>query len=174
MYVQCAPDEDLAQWSDARIWDALHRRLARNGLPSQVNEGRIIQKGVTAMRSFVAEPMRFGRLFLAGDAAHIVPPTGAKGLNLAASDVYTLYNILRLRYQQNRLDLIAKYSEICLRRIWKTERFSWWMTSILHKFSDDGFNQRIQEAELDYYTSSLAGKTTIAENYVGLPYEAVE
>jgi p-hydroxybenzoate 3-monooxygenase len=118
--------------------------------------------------------MQFGRMFLVGDAAHIVPPTGAKGLNLAASDVYTLYNILRLRYQQNRLDLVAKYSEICLRRIWKAERFSWWMTSILHKFSDDPFNQRIQEAELDYYTSSLAGKTTIAENYVGLPYEVVE
>jgi p-hydroxybenzoate 3-monooxygenase len=113
-------------------------------------------------------------MFLVGDAAHIVPPTGAKGLNLAASDVYTLYNILRKRYRENRTDLIARYSEICLRRIWKAERFSWWMTSILHKFSDDPFNQRIQEAELDYFTSSEAGRINIAENYVGLPYELVE
>ncbi|MFN5446367.1 MAG: FAD-dependent monooxygenase, partial [bacterium] len=136
--------------------------------------GPSIEKSIAPLRSFVAEPMQFGQLFLVGDAAHIVPPTGAKGLNLAASDVYTLYNILRKRYKENRLDLLSKYSEICLRRIWKAERFSWWMTSILHKFSDDAFNQRIQEAELDYYTSSLAGQTTVAENYVGLPYEAVE
>jgi p-hydroxybenzoate 3-monooxygenase len=136
--------------------------------------GPSIEKSIAPLRSFVAEPMQFGRLFLVGDAAHIVPPTGAKGLNLAASDVYTLYNILRKRYRESRTDLIARYSEICLRRIWKAERFSWWMTSILHKFSDDPFNQRIQEAELDYFTSSEAGRINIAENYVGLPYEPVE
>jgi p-hydroxybenzoate 3-monooxygenase len=172
-YVQCSLDDNVDNWSDQRFWDELRSRLPEDAAASLVT-GPSIEKSIAPLRSFVAEPMQFGRMFLVGDAAHIVPPTGAKGLNLAASDVYTLYNILRLRYQQNRLDLVAKYSEICLRRIWKAERFSWWMTSILHKFSDDPFNQRIQEAELDYYTSSLAGKTTIAENYVGLPYEAVE
>ena len=172
-YVQCSLDDKVDDWSDQRFWDELRLRLPEDAAASLVT-GPSIEKSIAPLRSFVAEPMQFGRMFLVGDAAHIVPPTGAKGLNLAASDVYTLYNILRLRYQQNRLDLVAKYSEICLRRIWKAERFSWWMTSILHKFSDDPFNQRIQEAELDYYTSSLAGKTTIAENYVGLPYEAVE
>ena len=172
-YVQCSLDDNVDNWSDQRFWDELRSRLPEDAAASLIT-GESIEKSIAPLRSFVAEPMQFGRMFLVGDAAHIVPPTGAKGLNLAASDVYTLYNILRLRYQQNRLDLVAKYSEICLRRIWKAERFSWWMTSILHKFSDDPFNQRIQEAELDYYTSSLAGKTTIAENYVGLPYEAVE
>ena len=172
-YVQCSLDDNVDDWSDQRFWDELRLRLTEDAAASLVT-GPSIEKSIAPLRSFVAEPMQFGRMFLVGDAAHIVPPTGAKGLNLAASDVYTLYNILRLRYQQNRLDLVARYSEICLRRIWKAERFSWWMTSILHKFSDDPFNQRIQEAELDYYTSSLAGKTTIAENYVGLPYEAVE
>ncbi len=172
-YVQCSLDDKVDDWSDQRFWDELRLRLPEDAAASLVT-GPSIEKSIAPLRSFVAEPMQFGRMFLVGDAAHIVPPTGAKGLNLAASDVYTLYNILRLRYQQNRLDLVAKYSEICLRRIWKAERFSWWMTSILHKFSDDPFNQRIQEAELDYYTSSLAGKTTIAENYVGLPYETVE
>lgn len=172
-YVQCSLDDKVDDWSDQRFWDELRSRLPEDAAASLIT-GPSIEKSIAPLRSFVAEPMQFGRMFLVGDAAHIVPPTGAKGLNLAASDVYTLYNILRLRYQQNRVDLIARYSEICLRRIWKTERFSWWMTSILHKFSDDGFNQRIQEAELEYYTSSLAGKTTIAENYVGLPYEAVE
>jgi p-hydroxybenzoate 3-monooxygenase len=172
-YVQCSLDDKVDDWSDQRFWDELRLRLPEDAAASLVT-GPSIEKSIAPLRSFVAEPMQFGRIFLVGDAAHIVPPTGAKGLNLAASDVYTLYNILRLRYQQNRLDLVAKYSEICLRRIWKAERFSWWMTSILHKFSDDPFNQRIQEAELDYYTSSLAGKTTIAENYVGLPYEVVE
>ena len=172
-YVQCSLDDEVDDWSDQRFWNELRLRLPEDAAASLVT-GLSIEKSIAPLRSFVAEPMQFGRMFLVGDAAHIVPPTGAKGLNLAASDVYTLYNILRLRYQQNRLDLVAKYSEICLRRIWKAERFSWWMTSILHKFSDDPFNQRIQEAELDYYTSSLAGKTTIAENYVGLPYEVVE
>lgn len=172
-YVQCDLKDTTDAWSDERFWDELRARLPAD-TASDLITGPSIEKSIAPLRSFVAEPMRFGRLFLVGDAAHIVPPTGAKGLNLAASDVYTLYHILTQRYRQGRLDLIQKYSEICLRRIWKAERFSWWMTSILHKFSDDPFNQRIQEAELDYYTSSPAGRTTIAENYVGLPYESIE
>lgn len=172
-YVQCKLDEKVDEWSDQRFWDELRSRLPEHTANNLVT-GDSIEKSIAPLRSFVAEPMQFGRMFLVGDAAHIVPPTGAKGLNLAASDVYTLYHIMRKRYKEGRIDLLQKYSEICLRRIWKAERFSWWMTSILHKFSDDPFNQRIQEAELDYYTSSVAGRTTIAENYVGLPYEVVE
>lgn len=172
-YVQCSLDDKVEDWSDERFWTELRSRLPAD-VASQLVTGPSIEKSIAPLRSFVAEPMQFGRLFLVGDAAHIVPPTGAKGLNLAASDVYTLYNILRRRYQEGRTDLIAKYSEICLRRIWKAERFSWWMTSILHKFSDDPFNRRMQEAELAYYTSSQAGQITIAENYVGLPYEPIE
>jgi len=122
----------------------------------------------------VTEPMKYGNLFLVGDAAHIVPPTGAKGLNLAASDVHYLSRILIKVYKEQRTDLLNHYSELALRRVWKAERFSWWMTSMLHKFSDDGFGQRIQLAELDYYTNSEAGLTNIAENYVGLPYEPIE
>lgn len=119
--------------------------------------------------------MQYGRLFLVGDAAHIVPPTGAKGLNLAASDVSTLYRILTKAIKEGRRDLIERYSPICLRRVWKAERFSWWMTSLLHRFPDtDGFSRRIQQSELDYFTSTSAGLTTIAENYVGLPYEPIE
>jgi p-hydroxybenzoate 3-monooxygenase len=171
-YVQCDLKDTTDAWSDERFWDELRARLPTETASNLVT-GPSIEKSIAPLRSFVAEPMQFGRMFLVGDAAHIVPPTGAKGLNLAASDVYTLYHILTQRYRQGRLDLIQKYSEICLRRIWKAERFSWWMTSILHKFSDDPFNQRIQEAELDYYTRSLAGQTTIAENYVGLPYEPI-
>ena len=169
-YVQCPLDDKVEDWSDERFWDELRARLPAD-VASRLVTGPSIEKSIAPLRSFVAEPMQFGRLFLVGDAAHIVPPTGAKGLNLAASDVYTLYNIMRERYKAGRIDLVAKYSEICLRRIWKAERFSWWMTSILHKFSDDAFNQRIQEAELEYYTGSDAGRVTIAENYVGLPYE---
>lgn len=171
-YVQCGLNETVEAWSDERFWDELRARLPEETAHKLVT-GASIEKSIAPLRSFVAEPMQFGRMFLVGDAAHIVPPTGAKGLNLAASDVYTLYQILTRRYREGRTDLLEKYSEICLRRIWKAERFSWWMTSILHKFSDDPFNQRIQEAELDYYTSSLAGRTTIAENYVGLPYEPI-
>ena len=172
-YVQCSLDDKTEAWSDERFWDELRTRLPAKTASALIT-GSSIEKSIAPLRSFVAEPMQFGNLFLVGDAAHIVPPTGAKGLNLAASDVYTLYHILRKRYKEGRLDLIKKYSEICLRRVWKAERFSWWMTSILHKFSDDPFNQRIQEAELSYYTSSEAGRTTIAENYVGLPYEIIE
>lgn len=172
-YVQCSLDDKVDDWSDERFWDELRARLPEDTANSLVT-GPSIEKSIAPLRSFVAEPMQFGRMFLVGDAAHIVPPTGAKGLNLAASDVYTLYNVLRKRYKEGRIDLVAKYSELCLRRIWKAERFSWWMTSILHKFSDDPFNQRIQEAELAYYTGSEAGLANIAENYVGLPYELVE
>ena len=172
-YVQCSLEDKVDDWSDERFWDELRTRLPQD-TANRLVTGPSIEKSIAPLRSFVAEPMQFGRMFLVGDAAHIVPPTGAKGLNLAASDVYTLYHVMRKRYKEGRTDLVAKYSELCLRRIWKAERFSWWMTSILHKFSDDPFNQRIQEAELAYYTSSEAGLTNIAENYVGLPYELVE
>ncbi len=166
LYLQCAPDEDLTQWSDRRIWDGLHARLGG------VNEGPILQKGVTAMRSFVAEPMRHGRLFLAGDAAHIVPPTGAKGMNLAVADVRVLARALADFYQGRGTALMDRYSEICLRRIWKVQRFSWWMTAMLHKFSaDDPFEHRVQLAELDYVTHSDAARMALAEQYVGLPHE---
>lgn len=171
-YVQCALDEKIGQWPDERFWDELKARLPED-VAARLTTGPSIEKSIAPLRSFVAEPMKFGRLFLAGDAAHIVPPTGAKGLNLASSDVCTLYHALRKTYHEGCGELLEKYSDICLRRIWKAERFSWWMTSLLHKFSDDPFTQRIQLAELDYYTGSLAGRTTIAENYVGLPYEAV-
>ncbi len=166
LYLQCAPDEDLALWPDARIWEALQTRLGA------VNEGNIIQKGVTAMRSFVAEPMRHGRLFLAGDAAHIVPPTGAKGMNLAVADVRVLAAALTAFFRHSDTALMDRYSEICLKRIWKVQRFSWWMTSMLHRFADDNpFDQRRQLAELDYVTSSRAAATSLAENYVGLPFD---
>jgi len=132
----------------------------------------VIQKGVTGMRSFVIEPMQFGRLFLAGDAAHIVPPTGAKGLNLAISDVRVLSRAIEAFYQSGRRDLLDRYSEKCLRRVWKVQRFSWWMTSMLHLIpGEDGFDHRRQLAELDYITSSRAGMTALAENYVGLPLD---
>ncbi len=171
-YLQCGLDEKIDEWSDERFWNELKARLPEATARKLVT-GPSIEKSIAPLRSFVAEPMKFGRLFLVGDAAHIVPPTGAKGLNLAASDVHTLYHVLRKNYLEGRADLLEKYSEICLRRIWKAERFSWWMTSMLHKFSDDPFNRRMQQAELDYYTNSLAGRTTIAENYVGLPYEPI-
>ncbi len=171
MYVQCAPDEDVANWPDARVWDALHTRLERHGMPSQVHEGRIIQKGVTAMRSFVAEPMRFGRLFLAGDAAHIVPPTGAKGMNLAIADVRILAAALRDFFTGQGETLMDSYSALCLERIWKVQRFSWWMTQMLHQTAKgDGFEHKVQTAELRYVCGSDAAARTLAENYVGLPY----
>jgi p-hydroxybenzoate 3-monooxygenase len=136
------------------------------------NVGRIIQKGVTPMRSFVAAPMRHGRLFLAGDAAHIVPPTGAKGLNLAASDVLALARAFKEFYESGRMDWLDTYSDVCLRRIWKAQRFSWWMTSTLHRFPDENaFDHRRQIADLDYLTSSRAAMTSLAEQYVGLPAE---
>jgi p-hydroxybenzoate 3-monooxygenase len=172
LYLQCAPDEDLSLWSDARIWDEMMTRFTtRDGWAP--NHGPITQKGVTDMRSFVVEPMQYGRLFLAGDAAHIVPPTGAKGLNLAIADVAILSRALAQFYKTGRRDLLDRYSEICLRRIWKVQRFSWWMTSMLHRFSSDNdFDRRRQLAELDYVTSSRAAMTSLAENYVGLPLES--
>ena len=171
LYLQCDPDEDIARWPDARIWEELHKRLATaDGW--KLTEGPIIQKGVTGMRSFVTEPMQFGKLFLAGDAAHIVPPTGAKGLNLAVADVRVLAGALGAFYANSSTELLARYSETCLRRVWKVQRFSWWMTSMLHRFADDNpFDQRRQVAELDYLTSSRAAAQTLAENYVGLPME---
>ncbi|SDK79002.1 4-hydroxybenzoate 3-monooxygenase [Pseudomonas indica] len=173
-YVQVGAEEKVEDWSDERFWDELKRRLPEQTAAKLVT-GPSIEKSIAPLRSFVVEPMQYGHLFLVGDAAHIVPPTGAKGLNLAASDVSTLYRILLKVHQEGRNDLLEKYSSICLRRIWKAERFSWWMTSMLHRFPDtDAFSQRMQQTELDYYVGSEAGRRTIAENYVGLPYEAVE
>ncbi|MDU8630069.1 4-hydroxybenzoate 3-monooxygenase [Pseudomonas syringae group sp. 243L2] len=173
-YVQVSAEEKVEDWSDDRFWTELKARLPEH-LADRLVTGPSIEKSIAPLRSFVVEPMQYGRLFLLGDAAHIVPPTGAKGLNLAASDVSTLYRILLKVYREGRTDLLEKYSQICLRRVWKAERFSWWMTSVLHNFPDtDAFSQRIQQTELDYYVGSQAGRRTIAENYVGLPYEAIE
>ena len=170
LYLQCKPDEDIDQWSDEKIWQELQIRLASDGW--KLTEGKILQKGVTGMRSFVVEPMQYGRLFLAGDSAHIVPPTGAKGLNLAVADVQVLARAIASFYATGRQDLLNKYSHTCLRRVWKVQRFSWWMTSMLHRFPDENpFDQRRQLAELDYVTSSRAAAKTLAENYVGLPME---
>ncbi|WP_444985640.1 4-hydroxybenzoate 3-monooxygenase [Halomonas mongoliensis] len=173
-YIQVALDEKVEDWSDERFWEELKRRLP-DDVAEKLVTGPSIEKSIAPLRSFVVEPMQYGRLFLVGDSAHIVPPTGAKGLNLAASDVNTLYRLMVKVYQEGRTDLIPNYSATCLKRIWKAERFSWWMTSMLHKFSEEeDFNTRMQQAELDYATSSEAGLTTIAENYVGLPYESLE
>jgi len=170
LYLQCEPDEHIAGWPDERIWEELHKRLAADGW--KLTEGPIIQKGVTGMRSFVTEPMQFGKLFLAGDAAHIVPPTGAKGLNLAVADVRVLARALGEFYASGKTELLARYSDVCLRRVWKVQRFSWWMTSMLHRFpGENDFDRRRQLAELDYVTSSRAAMTSLAENYVGLELE---
>lgn len=173
-YIQVSLDEKVEDWSDERFWEELKRRIP-DDVAEQLVTGPSLEKSIAPLRSFVVEPMQYGRLFLVGDAAHIVPPTGAKGLNLAASDVNTLYQLMCKVYQEGRTDLIERYSETCLKRIWKAERFSWWMTNMLHRFFDEeDFNTRMQQAELDYVTSSEAGLTTIAENYVGLPYELLE
>lgn len=170
-YIQCATDEKPEDWSDDRFWDELRTRLPADVAEAMIT-GPSIEKSIAPLRSFVAEPMRFGRLFLAGDAAHIVPPTGAKGLNLAASDIFFLSRALKAFYETGSEDLIERYSEQCLRRIWKAQRFSWWMTSMLHRFPESSaYDLRLQQAELDYVTSSTAGATALAENYVGLPYE---
>lgn len=170
LYLQCAPEEDMANWPDERIWEELQTRLTTSDgwHPAQ---GPILQKGITGMRSRVAEPMQYGRLFLAGDAAHIVPPTGAKGLNLAIADVRVLARALAEFYDSGRRDLLNQYSATCLRRIWKVQRFSWWMTYLLHRFDGNAFDQRRQLAELDYVTSSRAASASLAENYVGLPLD---
>lgn len=170
LYLQCSPDEDLDLWPDDRIWQELQIRLSR-GDDWKLTEGSILQKGVTGMRSFVVEPMQSGRLFLAGDAAHIVPPTGAKGLNLAVADVRVLARALKEFYATGREDLLQRYSETCLRRVWRVQRFSWWMTSMLHRHEGNPFDERRQRAELDYVTSSRAAAQSLAENYVGLPME---
>jgi len=169
-YVQCPLDDHIDQWPDERFWDELKRRLDREAADSIVT-GPSIEKSIAPLRSFVAEPMRFGRMFLAGDAAHIVPPTGAKGLNLAASDAHYLACAFREYYDEKSSTGIDDYSRKALARVWKAVRFSWWMTSMLHKFPDTGtIGARIQLAELDYVTSSRAAMTSLAENYVGLPF----
>jgi p-hydroxybenzoate 3-monooxygenase len=171
LYLQCAPDEDIANWPDDRIWEELRTRL-RTSDGWEPNQGPITQKSITPMRSFVAEPMRHGRLFLAGDAAHIVPPTGAKGLNLAMADVWRLANALVEFYGASRQTLLDAYSDRGLRRTWRAQRFSWWMTSMLHRSDDeDPFDHRRQLADLEYLVSSRAAMTSLAENYVGVPLD---
>ena len=169
-YLQVPLTEKVEQWSDERFWEELRRRLDPQAVAALVT-GPSIEKSIAPLRSFVAEPLRFGRMFLAGDAAHIVPPTGAKGLNLAASDVRYLSRAF-IEYYGGSSAGIDHYSARCLRRIWKAERFSWWMTNLLHRFPDtNAFDQKALEAELDYVVHSHAGRTTLAENYVGLPFE---
>ncbi|HVW70484.1 MAG TPA: 4-hydroxybenzoate 3-monooxygenase [Steroidobacteraceae bacterium] len=164
LYLQCLPDEDLAAWPDERIWAELQQRLG-----SQLATGPVLQKSVTPMRSFVVEPMSSGRLFLAGDAAHIVPPTGAKGMNLAIADVQVLGKALEAYYRSGSTAGLESYSATCLQRVWKVQRFSWWMTALLHRFdTDNAFDRRRQLAELEYIVSSRAAAQTLAENYVGL------
>lgn len=169
-YVQCPLEDKVEEWSDDRFWDEIRRRLPAEHAEAMVT-GPSFEKSIAPLRSFVTEPMRFGRLFLAGDAAHIVPPTGAKGLNLAASDVYYLSEALIEYYGEKSSAGIDAYSVKALSRVWKAVRFSWWMTTMMHRFPDTGdFGQRIQEAELDYLVHSKAASTSLAENYVGLPY----
>jgi p-hydroxybenzoate 3-monooxygenase len=169
-YVQCSLDDHIDQWPDERFWDELKRRLDPEAVDNLVT-GPSIEKSIAPLRSFVAEPMRFGRMFLAGDAAHIVPPTGAKGLNLAASDVHYLSQALREYYDEKSSAGIDRYSETALARVWKAVRFSWWMTAMLHRFPDtEGIGAKIQLAELDYLVSSKAASASLSENYVGLPY----
>lgn len=170
LYLQCRPEESLEEWPDDRVWSELHTRL-ESADSFRLNEGRILRKDVTPMRSFVCETMRHGRLFLAGDAAHIVPPTGAKGLNLAAGDVKVLNDAFVAFFKRGSGDLLDAYEATALKRVWAAQRFSWSMTRLLHKFPDGGpFDDAIQLADLDYFTGSEAGRKTIAENYVGLPF----
>jgi p-hydroxybenzoate 3-monooxygenase len=166
-YIQCKPDEDIAAWPDDRIWEELRMRC-----PSiDLNEGPVLRKDVTSMRSSVCEPMQFGRLFLAGDAAHTVPPTGAKGMNLAAADVSVLARALALWYRKGDSTALENYSEVCLRRVWRVQQFSWWMTSMLHRFDGaDAFDRKRQLAELEQVVTSRSAATMLAENYVGLPF----
>ncbi|MEO3811432.1 4-hydroxybenzoate 3-monooxygenase [Sphaerisporangium sp. B11E5] len=170
-YLQVAPDEDVANWPDDRVWAELKTRLET--VPGfTLATGPIIDKSVTPMRGYVAEPMRYGRLFLAGDAAHIVPPTGAKGLNLAVADVRLLTGALARWYATGSATLLDAYSDACLKRVWRAQHFSWWMTTLLHTFdSDDPYGRRLQLSHLDQVTSSRAAATTLAENYVGIPYD---
>lgn len=171
LYVQCDPKDPLEEWPDERIWSELHQRLATDD-GWTLTEGPIFQKNIVALRSFVCETMRYGRLFLAGDAAHIVPPTGAKGLNLAAADIVVLAQAMIGRYRDNRYDLLENYAATCLRRIWRGERYSWYMTTMLHQNPHENqFERRIHLADLDYVMSSRSAQMALAENYVGLPFE---
>ena len=169
-YLQVPVDEKVEDWSDERFWDEIRRRLPPEVADKMVT-GPSLEKSIAPLRSFVAEPLRFGSMFLVGDAGHIVPPTGAKGLNLAASDMYYLSTALIAYYNEGRSDLLDRYSETALRRVWAAVRFSWWFTSISHKFGDEPIEHKIQLAELDYLLGSVAGQTTVAENYVGLPFD---
>ena len=171
LYLQVPPEEDIANWPDDRIWQELHARLEIDD-GWKLNEGPVLEKGITPMRSYVCERMQHGQLYLAGDAAHIVPPTGAKGMNLAIADVYVLSRALAAFFKSGNRDALAAYSQTCLARIWRAEHFSWWMTSMLHRFpGDDGFQQRLQRSQLDYTVASSAAAASLAENYVGLPLE---
>jgi p-hydroxybenzoate 3-monooxygenase len=170
LYLQVAPEEDLDHWPDERIWGDLHARLETDD-GWKLAEGAIIEKSITGMRSFVVEPMQYGRLFLAGDAAHIVPPTGAKGMNLALADVRVLAQAATEFFKTGKRELLDAYSATCLKRVWRAEHFSWWMTSMLHRFpSDDLFQQRLQRSQLEYVVGSRAAAASLAENYVGLPF----
>jgi len=169
LYLQCDHDEEIENWPDARIWDELHKRL---GNARTLAEGKMLQKGITPMRSFVVEPMQHGRLFLAGDSAHIVPPTGAKGMNLAFADVVFLSRALEAFYKNKRDDRLQNYTTTCLRRVWYAQRFSWWMTQILHRFpNESAFDRRRQLSDLDYLTRSEAASKSLAEQYAGLPLD---
>ncbi len=170
-YVQCPLEDRVADWSDARFWDEFRRRMGEE-FAASLTTAPSIEKSIAPLRSFVVEPLRFGNLFLAGDAAHIVPPTGAKGLNLAVSDVFYLYEALRDHYRDRSQQALDEYSARCLRRVWKAERFSWWMTRQLHRFPGDPFSRRMQETELEYLFESEAAQESMAENYVGLPLES--
>jgi p-hydroxybenzoate 3-monooxygenase len=168
-YVQCPLDDKVEQWSDDRFWDELRARLPKQYAERMVT-GASIEKSIAPLRSFVAEPMRYGRLFLAGDAAHIVPPTGAKGLNLAAADVRVLYQGLVDYYRSGSETALDGYSERAVARVWKATRFSWWFTMLMHKISEEPIANKLQLAELDYLSGSRAGSQSVAENYVGLPF----
>jgi p-hydroxybenzoate 3-monooxygenase len=174
LYFQCDPEDSVDNWPDEKVWDELQARLATYEGDWTLEKGNIFQRNIVQMRSFICEPMQHGRLFLAADAAHIVPPTGAKGMNLAVADVRVLARGLTEFYSSGDTGILDAYSKTCLRRVWKASRFSWWMTSMLHRFHDeDDFRYRLQLAELDYVTSSRAASTSLAENYVGLPMESL-
>ena len=169
-YLQCSLDEKVEEWSDDRFWEELKRRLDARAA-AELQTGASIEKSIAPLRSFVSEPLRWGKLFLVGDAAHIVPPTGAKGLNLAASDIHYLFHALKAHFDESEDGLLDAYSETALRRIWKAERFSWWMTNLMHTFPDEGpFSAKVQRSELEYLFDSEAARRVLAENYVGLPY----
>ncbi|HEX7386193.1 MAG TPA: 4-hydroxybenzoate 3-monooxygenase [Castellaniella sp.] len=172
-YLQVPLSDKVEAWSDDRFWGELKNRMTPE-VAAELETGPSLEKSIAPLHSYVVEPMQYGHLFLLGDAAHIVPPTGAKGLNLAASDVYALYHLMRKAYLDKQPEALQRYSEICLRRVWKAERFTWWMTSVLHRFDHDPFSQRLQETEAAYSLGSVAARTSIAENYVGLPFETID